>query len=38
MQGYQSVLTELGAADRQNPGLQVDVLKLEIARFGQAET
>jgi hypothetical protein len=30
------ILTELGAADRQNPGLQIDVLKLEIACFAEA--
>jgi hypothetical protein len=33
MQGHQSILTELGAADRQHPRLQINVLKPEITRF-----
>src|SRR6266581_3858090 len=28
MQAYQPILTKFGAADRQHPGLQIDVLKL----------
>ena len=37
MQGYQSVLSELGAADREDPCLQIEVLKLEIARLTQTQ-
>ena len=33
MQRHPSVLPELGAANREYSGLQIDILKLEIARF-----
>lgn len=34
----QPIFTELGAADRQYAGLQIDVFELEIARFTQTES
>ena len=38
MQGYQAISAKLGSADGQHPGLQIDVLKLEIARFAETQT
>jgi hypothetical protein len=35
MQGHQSILTQLGAADRQHTSLQIDILKPEITCFTQ---
>src|SRR2546426_7747129 len=36
-QRHQTRLAELGAADRQHPILQIDILKLKIARFAEAQ-
>jgi len=33
MQRHQTRLAELGAADRQHRRLEIDILKLEVARF-----
>jgi hypothetical protein len=35
MQWHEAVLAELGAADRQDGGLQIDISKLEIECFAQ---
>lgn len=37
VQWYQASLTELGAADRQHRGLEIDILKLEVARFAKPQ-
>ena len=37
MQGYQAGLAELGASDRQHSLLEIDVLKLEVARFAETQ-
>ena len=37
MQRHETVLAELGAADRQHRGLQIDILKFEVACFAQAQ-
>jgi hypothetical protein len=37
MQPHEASLTELGAADRQDRRLQIDILKLEIASFAKAK-
>ena len=37
MQRHQASLAELGAADRQHRGLEIDILKLEVARFAEAQ-
>src|SRR5205823_2338014 len=37
MQRHQTGLAELGAADRQHPILQIDILKLKIACFAEAQ-
>jgi hypothetical protein len=36
VQGYQASLTELGAANRQHPRLQIDIAQFEVARFAEA--
>jgi hypothetical protein len=38
VQGYPPILTKLTAADRQHPGLQIDVVELEVTRFAEAKT
>lgn len=38
VQGYQARLAELGAPDRQEPRLQVDVLEFQVARLTKPQT
>jgi len=38
MQWDEAILAELGATNRQHRCLQIDILKLEVARFAQAQT
>ena len=38
MQRHQTRLAELGATDRQHSGLEIDILKLKMARLAEAET
>ena len=37
MQRHETSFTELGAANRQHPRLQIDILKFEVACFAQAK-